>query len=122
MTLVRDPQTFIAHGATGRNDEIPFNADGISLSQALAKAGGLEDSRSDRSGVFVFRYENPSILRELRPDSPLIESGRLAPVVYRLNLADADSLFLEQGFPIANRDLYTSRMRPRSKCKRSLAL
>ena len=51
VTLVRDPQTFIARGATGRNDEIPFNADGISLSQALAKAGGLEDSRSDRSGA-----------------------------------------------------------------------
>ena len=105
VTLVRDPQTFVARGATGRNDEIPFNADGINLSEALAKAGGLEDSRSDRSGVFVFRYENPAVLRQLRPNSPLIESGRLAPVVYRLNLADADSLFLEQAFPIVNGDV-----------------
>ena len=57
LTLVRDPQTFIAYGATGRNAEIPFEADGITLAQALAKAGGLLDERSDPRGVFVFRYE-----------------------------------------------------------------
>src|SRR5271157_5448822 len=47
LTLVRDPQTFVAYGAMGRNAEIPFEADGISLAQALAKAGGLLDDRSD---------------------------------------------------------------------------
>ena len=29
LTLVRDPQKFIAYGATGQNAEIPFDADGI---------------------------------------------------------------------------------------------
>ena len=57
LTLVREPQTFIAYGATLRDAEIPFEADGISLAQALAKAFGLQDNRSDASGVFVFRYE-----------------------------------------------------------------
>jgi polysaccharide export outer membrane protein len=109
VTLVRDPQTFISHGATGRNDEIPFNADGINLAQAIAKTGGLEDNRSDAAGVFIFRYESPEVLRAIRPNSPLIESGRLAPVVYRLDLSQPNSLFLEQGFPIASRDvLYVS--------------
>ena len=105
LTLVRDPQTFIAYGATGRNAEIPFDADGIALAQALAKAGGLLDSRSDPHGVFVFRYEFPSVVRELAPGSPLVQPGRLTPVVYRLDLADANSLFLEQSFSVANRDL-----------------
>ena len=105
LTLVRDPQTFIAYGATGRNAEIPFDADGITLAQAVAKAGGLLDNRSDPQGVFIFRYELDSVARQLRPDSPLVERGRLTPVVYRLNLADANSLFLEQSFHIANRDL-----------------
>jgi polysaccharide export outer membrane protein len=105
VTLVRDPQTFIAYGATGRNAEIPFEADGINLAQALAKAGGLDDNRSDPQGVFIFRYEPASIARALRPDSPLIVPGHLTPIVYRLNLRDADSLFVEQNFRIANRDL-----------------
>ena len=105
LTLVRDPQTFVAYGAMGRNAEIPFEADGITLAQALAKAGGLLDERSDPHGVFVFRNELASVARQLRPESPLVERGRLTPVVYRLNLADPNSLFLEQSFHIANRDL-----------------
>jgi polysaccharide export outer membrane protein len=105
VTLVRDPQTFIAYGATGRNAEISFDADGINLAQALAKAGGLDDNRSDPQGVFIFRYEPASIARALRPDSPLIVPGRPTPIVFRLNLSDPNSLFVEQNFRIANRDL-----------------
>jgi polysaccharide export outer membrane protein len=105
LTLVREPQTFIAYGATGRNAEIPFEADGISLAQALSKAGGLLDERSDPQGVFVFRYEPENIARELDPASPLVGRGQLTPVVYRLNLRDANSLFVEQKFRIMNRDV-----------------
>ena len=55
--------------------------------------------------MFVFRYELESVARELDPASPLVRPGHLTPIVYRLNLADANSLFLEQSFRIANRDL-----------------
>ncbi|MGB6699675.1 MAG: polysaccharide biosynthesis/export family protein [Methylocella sp.] len=105
LTLIRDPQTFIAYGATGRNAEIPFDAEGINLSQALAKAGGLLDVQSDPAGVFVFRYEPEDVARALRPDSPLVQHGYSTPVVYRLNLRDANSLFAAQSFQIVNRDL-----------------
>jgi polysaccharide biosynthesis/export protein len=105
LTLVLDPQTFLAYGTTGRNAEIPFDADGITLAEALTKAGGLNDSRSDPKGVFIFRYESEPVARALRPESPLVMRGRRTPIVYRLNLTDANSLFLEQQFRIANRDL-----------------
>jgi polysaccharide biosynthesis/export protein len=105
LTLIRDPQTFIAYGATGRNAEIPFDAEGITLAQALAKAGGLLDYRSDPQGVFVFRYEPETVARSLRPNSTLLGRGRLTPIVYRLNLRDPNSLFTEQSFRIVNRDL-----------------
>jgi polysaccharide export outer membrane protein len=104
MTLIRDPQTFIAFGATGRNAEIPFDAEGINLSQALAKAGGLLDFRADPAGVFVFRFEQEKLARSLRPGSPLISHGHLTPIVYRLNLRDPNSLFIAQGFRMENRD------------------
>ena len=105
LTLIRDPQTFIAYGATGRNAEIPFDAEGISLSQALAKAGGLLDSRADPGGVFIFRFEPESVARALRPESPLNAPGQLTPIVYRLNLHDANSLFVAQSFRVLSRDL-----------------
>ena len=105
VALIRDPQTFIAYGATGLNHEIPFDAEGINLAQALAKAGGLQDSRSDPQGVFIFRYEPESVARSLGVNAALVERGRLTPIVYRLNLRDANSLFNSQGFRMANRDL-----------------
>ena len=103
LTLVRDPQTFLAVGATGFNAQIPFNADGITLAEALVKAGGLQDQRSDPQGVFIFRYENPSIARELVPQ--LAVRGPEVPIVYRLDLRNPNSLFIEQKFRIANHDL-----------------
>jgi polysaccharide export outer membrane protein len=106
VTLVRDPQTFMSYGATGNfNAEIPFGFDGITLAQALVKSGGLLDSRSDVQGVFVFRYEAPSVVRKLRPESPLAHATGRIPVVYHLDLSNPNSLFMEQRFQIANRDL-----------------
>ncbi len=64
LTLVRDPQTFIAYGATGRNAEIPFDADGINLAQALAKAGGLLDDRSDPRGSSSSSASSPNLCSE----------------------------------------------------------
>ena len=118
LTLVRDPQTFLAYGAMGQNAEIPFDADGITLAEALSKAGGLLDQRSDPRGVFVFRYELESVARELAPDNPLVQRGRLTPIVYRLNLADPNSLFLEHNFPMANRDLVYVSNSPSTKVQK----
>ncbi|MCF4125350.1 polysaccharide biosynthesis/export family protein [Methylobacterium sp. SyP6R] len=104
LTLVRDPQTFLAVGATGANYEIPFSAEGITLAQALAKSGGLRDFQADPAGVFVFRFEPASVVRRLRPGSPLLSSN-FVPVVYRINMRDPNSLFVSQAFRMRNRDL-----------------
>jgi polysaccharide export outer membrane protein len=105
LTLIHDPQMFMAYGATGSNAEISFDADGINLAQALSKAGGLLDYRADPAGVFVFRFEPEPVARALRPDSPSIGTGLPVKVVYRLNLRDPNSLFLSQQFRIFNGDL-----------------
>lgn len=104
LTLVREPQAYLAYGATGVSQKIAFEADSISLSEAIAKVGGLQDYRADPSGVFLFRYEPPAIARALRPDSSLNGSGWV-PVVYRLDMRDPASLFMAQSFPIFNKDV-----------------
>ena len=105
VTLVRDPQTFLAYGATNGNAEIPFGTDTLSLAQALAKSGGLADYRADARGIFVFRMEQPAILRTLRPDSALVHGQGRVPVVYHLDLSNPNSLFMQQRFQVANHDL-----------------
>jgi polysaccharide export outer membrane protein len=59
ITAFYQPFSFTALGATGKNDEINFEAPGISLTQALGRIGGVQDSRADVKGVFVFRFEEP---------------------------------------------------------------
>ncbi len=75
----------------------------------MAKVGGLLDDKADAAGVFIFRYEPEYIARQMRPLSPLVGPGHPTPFVYRLDLHDANNLFLAQNFPIFNKDvLYVS--------------
>jgi hypothetical protein len=62
ITAFYQPFSFTALGATGKNDEINFEAPGISLTQALGRIGGVQDSRADVKGVFVFRFEEPDAI------------------------------------------------------------
>lgn len=107
VTLVRTPQRFLAYGATGRNAEIPFESDDLTLAQALTKAGGLIDTRADPEGVFVIRFEMPSIYQQLQlamPTQVLGHKNRV-PVIYRLNMRDPSSLVFAQRFRIFNDDM-----------------
>ena len=70
LTLVREPLTFTAFGATNVNQVVPFNRIGLSLEEAVARAGGLNDIRSDPDGVFLLRFEPASLVHELLPDRP----------------------------------------------------
>ena len=62
ITAIIQPLTFTVLGAVKDNQEIHYESVGISLAQALARAGGLEDARSDSRAVFVFRYEDSKAL------------------------------------------------------------
>ena len=105
LTLVRVPQTYSVLGATGQNAQITFNAERITLVEALAKAGGLQDLRSDPAGVFLFRFEPPTVVAAL--NAPQLGTGpdRTSPVVYRLDMSDANSYFLAQRFPVEDKDI-----------------
>lgn len=110
ITALFQPLSFTALGASGKNDEINFETQGISLAQALARSGGLIDSRSNPSGVFVFRLEKRSDAASGQgADAATTTAQGLVPVVYRVDLKDPRSLFWIQSFPIKDKDvLYVS--------------
>ncbi|MGS0896224.1 polysaccharide biosynthesis/export family protein [Burkholderia stagnalis] len=108
VTALYQPYSFTALGATGKNEEVNFEAQGITLAQALARSGGLQDSRSDAQGVFVFRLEKNDALKW--PNQPVMTTadGKV-PVIYRVNLRDPNSFFVSQSFMMDNKDvLYVS--------------
>lgn len=105
MTLLYQPYSFTALGAIGRNDELPFEATGLTLAQALGRISGLQDSRADVKGVFIFRFEDPNAVDPaLRQSAHLTPDGRI-PVIYRINMKDPSSFFVAQSFPIRDKDV-----------------
>ena len=105
LTLVRLPQSFTVFGATGLNTQVNFTAERMTLVEALAKAGGLQDMRSDPAGVFLFRFEPPNIVKTLGRSQLATGPEGTSPLVYRLDLSDAKSYFLAQRFPIHDKDI-----------------
>lgn len=105
VTVIHQPFSFTALGAVQRNAEIPFEGSGLSLAQALGRLGGLRDDRADIKGVFLFRWEEPAALESaVLATTPATLDGRV-PVIYRLDMSDAASLFLAQDFAMRNGDL-----------------
>ena len=108
ITATFQPLSFVALGATGKNEEIPFEAQGITLAQALGRIGGLQDARADAQGVFIFRFEDPSVFPEGGKGLPQTPDGKV-PVIYRADLKNPVTFLIAQNFPVKNKDvLYVS--------------
>lgn len=103
VTALHQPLSYTVLGATGKNEELSFEAQGISLTQALARAGGLQDARADARGVFVFRFEEANAL-EWTSRVVTTPDGKV-PVIYQIDLKDAASFFVAQSFPVNHRDV-----------------
>lgn len=107
VTVLHQSNSLMLLGATARNEELNFEAQGITLAQSLARAGGLQDQRANPEAVFIFRFEDPAVLGDAKPVRTTPD-GKV-PVIYRVNLRDAASFFIAQGFPMRNKDiLYVS--------------
>lgn len=94
VTALYQPYSFTILGAAGRNDEIRFEALGITLAQALGRAGGLQDGRANPRGVFLFRWDEPNT-----------PGGQRVPVIYNFDFKDPEVYFLAQQFQVTDKDL-----------------
>jgi polysaccharide export outer membrane protein len=122
LTVVRRPQTFTVFGATGRNAVVPFEADWITLDEAVAKAGGLLDYRADPTGVFLFRFEPVQLVRQMIPEQDRAFGPDVVPVVYRLNFRDASSFFVARRFAIRDKDLVYVANHPLNELQKALGI
>lgn len=109
VTALFQPFSFQAMGAVAANAEVTFEGTGITLAQAMARVGGLQDARANIKGVFVFRLEDPRALApELRAGAAVTADGKI-PVVYRIDMSNPATFFVIQKFPMRDKDiLYVS--------------
>jgi polysaccharide export outer membrane protein len=102
--VFREPQTYLALGATGTQSQIPFDAWRLSLAEAVAKAGGLNDGAADPASVFLYRGETRELAEKLGIDCSHFP-GPIIPVIYNLNVRDPAAYFLATKFEMRSKDI-----------------
>lgn len=95
----RQPRYFSAVGATGQTTTLSqldrrfaFQDYNLTLNDALARAGGLQDDRANARGVFLFRDEQSATLRGIGLNVPP-SLGRVVPTIYMVDLSEPAGLF-----------------------------
>jgi polysaccharide export outer membrane protein len=102
--VYREPQTFLAFGALGTQQQIPFGVWRISLAEAVAKAGGLRDDQADPASVFLYRGETRDVAEAMGIDCSNFQ-GPIIPVIYNINFRNPGSYFLATTFELRNKDV-----------------
>lgn len=103
VNLAVKPRIYLIMGAANRTAEAQLPPEQMTLANALARNGGLSDSRADVKGVFVLRYETKDVIRQLQPDQPA--DTPYVPVVYQFNFQATSGFFLADSFVLRDRDI-----------------
>jgi polysaccharide export outer membrane protein len=101
ITVERDSRAFVALGATGVQNRVPFESQTLSAIEAIAIVGGLNTSLADPTGVFVFRNEPAEIANAVLGRSDLQGDQRM---VYVLDLTQPTGMFEARDFIIRDGD------------------
>jgi polysaccharide export outer membrane protein len=128
VIALHQPRYFLAFGATGNatnlgpiNRRFPFTDKQISLADALALAGGLEDDRANPSAIFLYRHVGKQSLRGFGLSVPdgMPES---IPAVFVTNLADPSGLFIASRVAMHAEDIIYVSNAPASDLEKFLSL
>ena len=110
------PRSYLSMGASGKVAQIQFDAATVSLAEAVARVGGLDDNRANPEAVFLFRFERPGNARALGINdagptlarAAAVIPGAMAqgvPVIYRVNMRDPQTFFESQQFAMQDKDI-----------------
>ena len=108
--LYKEPQTYLAFGASGQQGQFQFSAGSqssawrMTLAESVAAAGGLLDVQADPGSVFLYRREPRELAERLGVDC-LKMDGPTVPVVYSVSFSDPAGYFLATRFQMRNKDV-----------------
>jgi polysaccharide export outer membrane protein len=111
--VYREQQKYVAVGAlgsttltTGLTGQYAFDQEKLSLNEAVAKAGGLLDTRANPGQVFLYRMEYRDALGAMKVNlSKFPKDQKFIPTIYRANFRDPSSFFFAQKFPMRHKDV-----------------
>ncbi len=101
IVVETDTRAFVALGATGTQNRVPFTTQTLSAIEAIATVGGLVTSLADPTGVFVFRNEPAEIANAVLGRNDLQGDQRM---VYVLDLTAPTGMFEARDFLVRDGD------------------
>jgi len=101
IVIEEDTRAFVALGATGAQNRVPFESQNLSAIEALAIVGGLNTNLADPTGVFVLRNEPAEIANAVLGRKDLVGAQRM---VYVLDLTQPTGMFEARDFLIRDGD------------------
>jgi polysaccharide biosynthesis/export protein len=110
LYLYKEPQTYLAFGASGQQGQFQFSAGSqssawrMTLAEGVAAAGGLIDVQADPGSVFLYRREPRDLAEKLGVDCTKMD-GPTVPVVYSVSFADPAGYFLATRMQMHNKDV-----------------
>ena len=111
IIVEKDTRYFLSLGATGSENQFPFNRDKVSALDALAIIGGVNDARANPKGVLILREYPTSAL----------SAGQRGPrqqrVVFTIDLTTSDGLFSARNFFINSGDVVLATESPVSSIR-----
>jgi polysaccharide export outer membrane protein len=105
VVVANQPKSFVALGASGKNGQIDFEAEQMTLAEALGKAGGLLDYRANPQYVFVYRLENKHTLDQIGQTAADAFPGAEVPTIYSVDLRRPQGYFLASQFFMRDKDV-----------------
>lgn len=115
VTLEVNAKVFNALGAIKQTGQVEFDKQNPTLLDALAQLGGLDNTSSSTTGVFVFRLREPKAW--LDADN----HWREGPVIFKFNMQKPEMMFMAQAFGIKPNDTIYVTNAPTVEWTRSLA-
>jgi polysaccharide biosynthesis/export protein len=97
--------TFLVFGAASTQGQVLFEKEHLTMAEAMAKVGGMIDTRSDPDAVFVFRMEDTETAKKLGLDVAKLSNQNRVPVIYRAKLREPSGLFVTSSFRMRDRDI-----------------
>ncbi len=134
LYLYSQPEIFNAFGAVQNSGAVPFGKRNLPLSEALGLANGLVDGSADPAEIYIYRQptkkmvqvaekieknkesllDSIRVLNSVYDVKPKTLSNNSAPMniasnevatIYRLNMREAQGLFLAQKFMMQDQDI-----------------
>ncbi len=105
IAVKKDERHYNVLGAMQTNSRIAFEAESVSLADAIAKSGGLNHELAEPAMVVIFRREEYQTLADIGVSLDGYTDKEPVPTVYRFDLTEPTGMFLAQKMQLHNDDV-----------------